>query len=444
MKLQSIISATLIFTVVTLTGALSASAGDVFSRSGKLFTVGARPSSIVATDLTDDGLPDLVTANVGNMTSPGEERPANDELSILVAGPDLLYSPLPPLRAGFAPYCVVAANMDALKAPDLVVANFMDVRNRDITLFRNMGDHLFEASEYKIPDDNLPYLRNMSSNDEPVFTKPGLTSLAVEDFNGDGYRDVIATGWSSDILVYFPGVADTLLGAPKFIRAQGGPREVVIADLDNDGKKDVAVTLYVTGEIMFWRGDAQGGLEPAGRMPSRGRLPSEIGIADFNRDGKMDIAVVHGHTDDSVVVFYGDGDFQFSVSQEILLGPDRDRLEYEIRDMVLDDFNGDGRTDIATACFAAKKVITLVNGGSSEGRLSVNFNRDEMEIQEGRPRALCVGDFNKDTGRDLAVALWDANAVTLFMGKPAPPKPAEKPEKPQGKRGTGNRVKTGN
>jgi hypothetical protein len=368
------------------------------------------------------------------MTSPGEERPANDELSVLVAAPDLVYTPLPPLRAGFAPYCVVAANMDALKAPDLLVANFMDVRNRDITLFRNMGDKLFEATEFKIPDDNLPYLRNMSSNDEPVFTKPGLTSLAVEDFNGDGFRDVITTGWSSDILAYFPGVADTYLGTPKFIRAQGGPRDVVIADIDSDGKKDIAITMYVSGEIMFWRGDAQGGLEPAGRIHSRGRLPSEIGAADFNRDGKMDIVVAHGHTDDSVVIFYGEGRFQFSTSQEILLGTDRDRLEHEIRDMVVDDFNGDGRPDIATACFASKKVITLVNGGSPEGRLPLLFSLDEMDMHEGRPRALCSGDFNRDTGRDLAVAMWDANAVTLLLGKPAPPKPVEKQEKNPGRK----------
>jgi len=407
--------------------AATAAPEDTFTKHTKWLQVGPNPRAIVAVDLNGDGLPEIVTADTGTMRDPREEKPANDELSFLVALGDLEYERKTPFRSGFAPYAVAVANMDALKAPDLVVASFMAIsyrdvpgRNllpaRDIALFRNMGDDLFESHYFHVPDDTLAYHRVRDGDEEPVFTKPGLTSLAIGHLDGDRQRDVIATGWSSDVLVFLPGSVETYLDEPQTIPAAHGPRDVKLADFDKDGHLDVAAILYTSHEIGLWRGDGAGGFEPAARFDSRGKLPTRLSVADLNGDRRLDLALSHCHTDDSIVLFYGDGGFSFSTSQEVLLGEHRDVLEKEIRDLLVTDLNGDQRPDLAAACYGSGEVAVLLNASDSAS-LPQRFEIETYSYEKGKPRALCAADFNADGATDLAAALWEANAVSLLLGQ---------------------------
>lgn len=412
-----------VFAVVFLFSVTSAT-GDVFKKHTKWFPVGPNPNGIVAADLNGDNLPDIVTANTGAMNDPRQERPANDEVSVLMAKGGLEYEPLPPLRADFAPYAIAVGNVDALKAPDLVVASFMAVAHKDLTLFRNTGQDVFESVNFTVPETTLSYNRMRDGEGAPIFTMPGLTSVVLADVNRDGSRDAIATGWSSDVLVVFPGVVNTYFGEPKLIPAPGGPRDVDAADLDGDGNIDLAVALYASSEVGLWKGNGAGGFDLATRFGSRGKLPSKIRLCDVNQDGKKDVIVSHCQADDSIVIFYGDGALSFSTSQEILLGKDRSILEHEIRDLLVTDLNQDGKPDIAAACHGSGQVIVLLN--DSEGALlPQKFRQETYAYENAKPRALCVADFNQDGGTDMAVALWDANSVSLLLGNaPPPPKPA--------------------
>ncbi|HUW59980.1 MAG TPA: VCBS repeat-containing protein [Candidatus Bathyarchaeia archaeon] len=394
-------------------------AAQTFTKHAKNYQVGPNPNAIVAADLNEDGIPDLVTANTGELNDPRQERPANDELSLLLSSAPLEYVVQPPFKTDFGPYALAIANIDGKQAPDIVAASFLAVYNRDITLFRNVGPSLFESASFTVSDDTLPYNRMLDGDNEPVFTKPGITSIILPDINKDGFRDIIATAWSSDALVYIPGQDATWFGKPQFTLAASGPRDVAAADFDNDKNLDLAVALYTSGEIGLWKGNSAGVFEPVTRFSSRGKLPTTIRLADINGDGKTDILVSHCHTDDSIVIFYGDGAFSFSVSQEILLGDQRNVLEHEIRDLVVQDLNGDGRPDIAAACYGSKDVIVLVNSSSGTS-VPQSFSRETYSFDNGRPRALCAADFNKDGALDIAAALWEANAVSILLGTPIP------------------------
>lgn len=391
---------------------------QTFVTRPRLFQVGPNPSAIAAQDLTDDGWPEIVTADRGSMTDPREERPANDELSLLIAQGNLEYVKLhPSLKTDFAPYAVAIANVDGFKWPDIIVANFHPKRNQDISLFLNLkNEGVFKPESFRIPDEGLSYLRFEDGDGSPVFTKPALTSLAVRDVNGDGLRDLLATGWASDVLIFMPGHAEKYFDTPQFFQAPGAPRDLQLADFDGDGCLDIAVLMYATGEVALWKGDGKGGFLEISRFLTRGKLPSRIRVADVNRDGKTDIVVSHRYADDSIVIFYGDGGFQFGLSQEILLGEDRAVLEHEIRDVVAEDLTGDGRVDLAAACFASGKIIVLINESADKSPQQA-FRRETYSFEGGRPAALCVADFDKNEKPDLAVALWDLNSVGLVMNK---------------------------
>ncbi len=392
-------------------------AGDTFKKHTRQLPAGPNPSAIVAADLNGDEWPEIITADVGSLTDPRQERPAHDQLSFLVAQGDLDYEPQPQLQTGFAPYCIAVANIDALKAPDLVVGSFHAVRERNISLFRNLRDNLFEPSHFSIPPDReLPYERMRDGDGAPIFTTPGITSLIVSDINHDSYRDIVATGWSSDVLIFVPGVPDAYFGAPRFTRAVGGPRDVKAADFDKDGETDLVATLYTAGQLALWKGDGTGAFEPAAHFASRGRLPHKVQVADVNRDDRLDLVVSHCYTDDSIVLFYGDGDFQFSLSQELMLGEDRKVLEHEIRDIIVTDLNGDDKPDIAAACYGSAQVVVFINN-SPDAALPQTFREETYPYKDARPRGLCAADFNRDGARDLAVTLWEANAVGLLLGE---------------------------
>jgi len=382
---------------------------ELFRLSNTVFPVGPNPSAIAAPDLNGDGLPEIVTANTGTLTDPREERPAGNEVSLLVAQGDLKYAAQPPLVSGYGPYCIAVQNVDALPAPDLVVGSFHAVYHNDIAVFRNIKpeENRFETLYFTIPDEFLPYTKQCDGDGRPLFTVPGITSLVVDHFNGDGYRDIIATGWACDRLVFLPGHSDKYFGAASFIEAHGGPRDVKAADFDGDGHLDLVVTLYSANALALWKGDGQGNFEHVTYFPS---------VADFNGDGVKDLLVSHRYADDSVVVFYGNGGFQFPVSQEILLGKDRDVPEQGIRDLVCGDFNSDGHLDLAAACFGSSQVIVLVNM-SKDTSMNQSYREERYTFKKGRPAALCIADFDNNGKPDLGVALWETNSVGLLLNK---------------------------
>jgi len=397
-------------------GACAIARGDTFVRGPQPFPVGPNPCTIVAADLTDDGWPEIVTGDRGPLTDPREERPANDELSLLIAQGDGKYlKHHPSLKTGFGPYALAIANIDALKWPDILAVSFHAVRERNLCLYLNLRqENVFKPLMFNATADTIAYHRQRDGDGAPLFTTPGLTALDVADIDGDGLRDVIAAGWAGDTLVLFPGAAETYFEKPRYIDAEGGPRDVRFADLNGDGALDIVSVLNTAGEIGIWEGDGEGGFNLHDRFPSRGLLPNGVRVADVDADGNLDLVVSHRHACDSIVVFFGDGAYGFGRSLEILLDEDRTVLEHEIRDIVVAPLNDDPFPDIAAACYKSGELIVLINEEESGGAA---FRGDRYTFGDGRPRAVCTGDFNRDEKTDLAVALWGSNSVQLMLNR---------------------------
>ena len=127
-------------------------------------------------------------------------------------------------------------------------------------------------------------------------------------------------------------------------------------DLNGDGHTDL-VTANVYGNVSVLLGDGSGGFAPAGTMPPAS-TPTSVVLGDFTGDGKLDVATANSSSN-TVSVLYGNGDGTFSPR----------RISPQARTRLLiaaGDFNGDGWLDAATRATAHRRqrVSVLINDHS--------------------------------------------------------------------------------
>lgn len=80
--------------------------------------------------------------------------------------------------------------------------------------------------------------------------------------------------------------------------------------------------------------------------------------------------------------------------------------------IVIADFNGDGKPDLATANAGAGSITVLLANGS--GGFSAAAN---SPFSVGtNPRSLAIGDFNGDGIPDLVTANFGGNSITVLLG----------------------------
>jgi hypothetical protein len=192
--------------------------------------------------------------------------------------------------------------------------------------------------------------------------------------------------------------------------AGDGPFALALADLDQDGKLDVAVACNGSNnnkpgaEVLL--GDGRGGLS-APSHNAAGSDPVSLVAAELGQDQSLDLGVVS--LDDmgrgSLRVLAGTGGGRFTSC--LNSGSTRQDGPHAI---ATGDWNGDGRLDLAVANSADDSVSVLLNTGGCR------FNELPRIAVDPFPWALAVGDLDGDQRLDILVASRNRGTVTELRG----------------------------
>jgi uncharacterized repeat protein (TIGR01451 family) len=140
-----------------------------------------------------------------------------------------------------------------------------------------------------------------------------------------------------------------------------------------------------------------------------GTSPAGVVIADFNGDGKLDIAVANsGSANVSILLGNGDGTFKAAVNSPA--GPSPQSL-------AVGDFNGDHKLDLIVVnpgdlTNNRPGVVNLVLGnGDGSFRAPVQIHTSQFPI------SVAVGDFNNDQKLDAAIGDQSAETLSVVLGR---------------------------
>jgi hypothetical protein len=242
----------------------------------------------------------------------------------------------------------------------------------------------------------------LSATDAPsVGTNPN--SVATADFNGDGKPDMaVVNEGSNDISILLnTGVSSISFSSAVNYTVGLQPSSIAIADFNGDGFKDLAVTNYNSNNVSILLGSGTGAFGAPTNF-GVGTGPQQVVVADFNSDTKMDLVVANYASNDvSVLLGAGTGSFSVAVNFSVGTGP---------KSVTVGDFNTDTKMDIITANNGSSNISYLAGNGIGSFAASVNINISSS------PVAILAGDFNNNSKLDLAVVTNNSVSILLGAG----------------------------
>ncbi len=176
----------------------------------------------------------------------------------------------------------------------------------------------------------------------------------------------------------------------------------LVADLNGDGKLDVAGTVCSQGYIYVTFGNGDGTFQTPIYTAILPTSNFGMAAADFNADGKMDLAIINA--ENNVAVLLGNGDGTFQPAKNYLTGIQ----PYAIS---VGDFNGDGKLDILVPADNNNAIDVLL--GNGDGTFQPYLASPTGGVY---PTIVAVGDFNGDGKLDVAVSEVESSEVTIMLG----------------------------
>jgi hypothetical protein len=344
------------------------------------YFVGGTLQAMVAADFNNDTVLDLAVVSINNST-----------VSVLLGNGDGTFRAALTSATGDQPVSLAVGDLDGDGNLDLATANF-----NDVSVLLGDGEGTFTPASGR-----------------GITTGASPQSVAMGDFNGDGLLDLGVSSYdytgrfaNATVLLgngdgSFSWWYDAYLGGAEYY-----PSAAVAANLNGDGFDD-----FVTVNVNYFGGagnvhvllGGSSGLQGPSTYLTGGSYAEFLSVAaaDLDADGDTDLVTAGYGGNNSVLL--GNGTGSFTVAGHYGGSP---------RAVVLGDFTGDGRIDLATANLGTLSVLY----GGGDGTFSSPVNSAVGSY------GVAAGDFNGDGWLDAATFHWrGVSVLTNDRSWPSPP-----------------------
>ncbi len=351
------------------------------------FSQSSYPNSLTVADFDGDGKPDIVSV-CGDGTMASQRNSSSSGT--------LAFSPASWQNSGgYNALSVAAGDFDGDGKLDVVSNNFTST----FTVKRNsstVGNIGFETA--------LSFSLGSST---------GGYGAAVADFDSDGKPDVVLTDYQYSAARVFRNTSNgstinfTFANSFSSSTAMG----VACGDLDGDGKPDMAVLAQGDNKIDVYLNTSTGPgtISFASKVQISTGITAREGItmADLDGDGKLDLAVANeGAAKVSVIRNTSSiGALSFAAKVDLTTNGNTQSIS-------AGDVDGDGKPDLIAS--GGNSKISVFHNTSTSGNLGfspkVDFNTPSTVL------GIAVADFDGDGKPDMATA---NGTISVFRNSPA-------------------------
>jgi len=324
-----------------------------FSRApGSPFHIGSlSPFALAVADFNGDGRLDVAALG------------GDGSVSVLIQQPDHTFLTMPPvpLITNAPPLAMAAADLDGDGRADLVITS-TDYSYGVVSVW------------FSAPDGGFS-----SAPGSPFTVDPDADGVAIADLNGDGLPDVAVVNavefgygphapgtvtvlWQQGdhSFASAPGSPFTATTAKDCLNGEVSPVGIVVADVNKDGLPDLVTANgegCSTASILLGQPDHSFAAAPWSPIDFGGFARNSIVVADLNGDSLPDL--INGDADGEVSIALQQTDHTFAMTQPappFNIGP----WGGGFFSIAVNDLNGDGRQDIATAGEHGIVILTQV------------------------------------------------------------------------------------
>jgi hypothetical protein len=144
-----------------------------------------------------------------------------------------------------------------------------------------------------------------------------LRALIADDFNGDGNPDLLIGNEDGTVMLFLVDGTGHFASGREIAHLES-VTSIAVADFNQDGFADIAVSDWRASTVTVYFGSGNGSFDHTWAFPLRMRGTSpQITTADFNADGIPDLVVIYGdHDDPTFDVMLGNGNGTFTIAPE--------------------------------------------------------------------------------------------------------------------------------
>jgi hypothetical protein len=332
----------------------------------------AKPFALAVVDWNGDGRLDLAVTDLGSGT-----------VTLLLADGDGTYRRSAAFAAGRIPRGVVAADVNADGKADLVVAGGQG--NTAVVILGDGGG----SGE----------VRSFAARIAPFH-------VAVADLDGDTHLDVAVANESNVEALRGKGEVSLLFGDGRgdfrrgpVLAAGSNPADVKAADLNGDGRLDLAVVNWDSRDVSLFFALADGGFSSASSVSYGGAAAYTLALDDLDDDRTPELIVGDARGDVSVLRRQAGGSFAVA---------ERAHADRGLRSLAVADLDGDGRRDVATANTGAGTVSVLLHRADGFAPPA------HFAVGKG-PRSVVAADMDADGAMDLVVTNGASGDVSILL-----------------------------